>query len=283
MRIATLSLIVLLSGAAGAADKDTCFECHSVIEGTSEVFKVDVHYQYQQSCAACHGGDSKEEDQNISMNAGRGFKLRVTRAGIPDFCGRCHSDGSFMHKYSPRQRVDQLSLYRTSVHAARLAANGPQAPECVDCHGVHNIRTVSDPLSPAHPSRVVEMCAKCHAATVEVFKKSPHGKVFAASGRSGCTTCHASHATQTATSAMLSGSKAICSGCHAAGSEGARTARELARLMSRLEASAREANRSEAQRKAINENLEKARLSVHSISVAVVKTAVDAGMAGAKQ
>jgi predicted CXXCH cytochrome family protein len=283
MRIATLSLILLLSGAAGAADKDTCFECHSVIEGMSEVFKDDVHYHNRQSCDACHGGDSKEEDQNISMNASRGFKVRVTRAGVPDYCGRCHSDAAFMHKYSPRQRVDQLSLYRTSVHAARLAANSPHAPECVDCHGVHTIRAVSDPLSPAHPSHVVEMCAKCHAAAAEVFKKSPHGKVFAAKGMSGCTTCHASHATQTATSAMLSGSKAVCSGCHAAGSAGARTAAELAGLMSGLETAARGANGSEAQRKAVNESLQKARLAVHAVSVAAVKIPVDAGMAATKQ
>ena len=199
MRMTALSLILFLSGAAG---KDTCFECHSVIEGTSEVFKDDVHYQNGQSCDACHGGDSQEEDQNISMNASRGFKVRVTRAGVPDYCGRCHSD--------------QLSVYRTSVHAARLAANGPHAAECVDCHGVHNIRAVSDPLSPAHPSHLVEMCAKCHAA----------------------------------------------------GSAGARTAAELARLISGLETAAREANRSEAERKAVNESLQKARLAVHAVGMA---------------
>jgi hypothetical protein len=107
-------------------------------------------------------------------------------------------------------------VYRTSVHAARLAANGPHAAECVDCHGVHNIRAVSDPLSPAHPSHLVEMCAKCHAA----------------------------------------------------GSAGARTAAELARLISGLETAAREANRSEAERKAVNESLQKARLAVHAVGMA---------------
>lgn len=283
MRITTLSLILLLSGAASAADKDTCFECHTVIEGMSEVFKDDIHYHNKQSCDACHGGDSQNEDQNISMNAGKGFKIRVTRAGTPEFCGRCHSDAAFMHKYSPKQRVDQLSLYKTSVHAARLAAGNPQAAECVDCHGVHTIRAVADPLSPANPSHVVEMCAKCHAAAAEAFKKSPHGAAFAAQGSSGCTTCHASHATQVATSAMLSGPKAVCAGCHAAGSAEAKTAAQLAKLMSGLETAARGAKGSEAQRKAVNENLEKARVAVHAISVAAVKAPVDAGMAATKQ
>jgi len=283
MRIGALTVMVLLSGAAGAAGKDTCFECHSVMEGMSIVFKNDVHYQHQQSCDACHGGDSREEDQNVSMNASRGFKVRVTRAGVPDYCGRCHSDAAFMHQYSPGQRVDQLSQYRTSVHAARLAANSPHAPECVDCHGVHTIRAVSDPLSPAHPPRVVEMCAKCHAAAAEAFEKGPHGKAFAAQGISGCTTCHASHATQTATSAMLSGPKAVCSGCHEAGSPQAGTAAELARLMAGLETAAAGANGSEARRKAVNESLEKARVAVHAVSIDAVKAPVEAGMAGMRQ
>ena len=216
LRKLTMALIPLLTSGAYAG-KDTCFECHSVIEGTSEVFKDDVHYQNGQSCDACHGGDSQEEDQNISMNASRGFKVRVTRAGVPDYCGRCHSG--------------QLSVYRTSVHAARLAANSPQAAECVDCHGVHTIRAASDPLSPVHPSHFVELCAKCHPA----------------------------------------------------GSAGAKTAAELAKLISGLETAARGANRSEAQRQAVDESLQKARLAVHAVSVAAVKTAVDAAMAATKQ
>lgn len=253
------------------------------MEGMSQVFVDDVHYHNQQSCAACHGGDSKEEDQNLSMSASRGFKVRVTRAGVPDYCGRCHSDAAFMHKYSPRQRVDQLSLYRTSVHAAALAANVSNAAQCVDCHGIHTIRAVDDPLSPANPARVVEMCAKCHAETAEAFKKSPHGKAFADKGMSGCTTCHAGHATLAATSAMLSGAKAVCSGCHEAGSAGAKTAAELAKMMSGLEAAARGMKGSEAQRKAISENLAKARVAVHSVTVTAVKTPVDAGMGATKQ
>ena len=53
--------------------------------------------------------------------------------------------------------------------------------------------------------------------------------------------------------------------------------------MSGLETAARGAKGSEAQRKAVNENLEKARVAVHSISVAAVKAPVDAGMAATKQ
>jgi predicted CXXCH cytochrome family protein len=283
MRILPLSLILVLSGAAGAAEKDTCFECHSVMEGMSEVFKDDVHYHNQLSCADCHGGDSKEEDQNLSMNASRGFKVRVKRPDIPEYCGRCHSDAAFMHKYNPKERVDAVALYRTSVHSARLAAGSPHAPECVDCHGIHTIRAVSDPLSPASPAHVVEMCAKCHAAAAEAFKASPHFELFTSAEMPGCTTCHAGHATQTAGAALLTGTKAVCAKCHAAGSAEVRTAAEMAQSLSGLEVAAQKAGGSETARTAIRENLAKARAAVHSVSAAAVKAPVDAGMAAARQ
>ena len=150
LRLLTIALIPLLASAAQAA-KDSCFDCHSVMEGTSVVFKDDVHYHNTISCADCHGGDPKEDDQNVSMNADRGFKIRVTRQETPDYCGRCHSDAKFMGKFNPQQRVDQLALYRTGVHGRQLAAGQTKAAECVDCHSVHNIRAVSDPLSTVNP------------------------------------------------------------------------------------------------------------------------------------
>jgi predicted CXXCH cytochrome family protein len=253
------------------------------MEGTSEVFKADVHYHSHLSCVDCHGGDPQEENESLSMGLERGFKVRVKRTEVPEYCGRCHSDAAFMHKRNPKERVDQVALYRTSVHAARLAAGSPHAPECVDCHGVHNIRAVSDPQSPANPAHVVEMCAKCHAAAAAAFKASPHFKLFNTEGMSGCTACHDGHATQTAGAAMLTGSKAVCSKCHAAGSAQAGTAAEMAQLISGLESAARKAGGSEATRAAVNENLAKARAAVHGASVAAVKIPVDAGMAAAHQ
>ena len=138
-RLLTIALIPLLASAAPAA-KDSCFDCHSVVEGTSVVFKDDVHYTNAVSCAACHGGDASEDDQNVSMNADRGFKIRVKRKEMPDYCGRCHSDAKFMRKFKPQQRTDQLALYRTGVHGRQLAAGQTKAAECVDCHSVHNIQ-----------------------------------------------------------------------------------------------------------------------------------------------
>jgi predicted CXXCH cytochrome family protein len=269
-RLLTIALISLLASAAHAAAKDTCFECHSVVEGTSVVFKDDVHYTNAISCADCHGGDANEDDQNVSMNADRGFKIRVKREGMPDYCGRCHSDAKFMGKFKPQLRVDQLALYRTGVHGKRLAAGEKKAAECVDCHGVHNIRAVSDPLSTVYPKQIVDTCAKCHAATADLFRRSPHGRAFNSQRRPGCTVCHAGHATEPATAAMLKGPNAVCARCHKAGSAGEEAASELAPLLASLEAAG--AGSKEA--------LARARLAIHSFDARAVKRAAASAAAG---
>jgi predicted CXXCH cytochrome family protein len=264
LRILTIALIPLLASGAHAA-KDSCFECHSVVEGTSVVFKDDVHYTNAVSCADCHGGDAKEDDQNVSMNADRGFKLRVKREGMPDYCGRCHSDANFMRKYKPQQRTDQLALYRTGVHGKRLAAGQTGAAECVDCHSVHNIRAVSDPLSTVHPQNIADTCAKCHAATADLFRKSPHGPVFTSKEMPGCTACHASHATKPAGQAMLTGKHAVCTECHDAGSAGEKAAAEIARLLKGLERTGRKSK----------EALARARLAIHTCDLAAIRRAAE--------
>jgi predicted CXXCH cytochrome family protein len=260
-----LLFIPLLAGAAHAA-KDSCFDCHRVMEGTSVVFKNDVHSTTSISCAGCHGGDPKEDDQNVSMNASRGFKLRATRQGIPEYCGNCHSDAGFMGKYKQQPRVDQLARYRTGVHGKLLAAGNKKAAECVDCHGVHNIRAVNDPLSMANPQHVTETCAKCHAATADLFKKSRHGRRFTTGQRPGCVVCHASHDTKPASTAMLTGKNAVCARCHKDGSAGARAAAEIAKQLATLEAAGPGAK----------DALARARRAVHTLDPAAVKRAAEA-------
>jgi predicted CXXCH cytochrome family protein len=264
-----MALIPLLAESTYAA-KDSCFECHSVVEGTSVVFKDDVHYTNGVSCAECHGGDAKEDDQNISMNADRGFKLRVKRPGTPDYCGTCHSDASFMHEHKPEQRVDQLALYKLGVHGQRLAAGQMRAAECVDCHGVHNIRAMSDPLSTAHSSRIAGTCAKCHAATAELFRNSPHARRFNSRRRPGCAACHASHATEPASEIMLTDRKVGCVRCHRAGSAGGKAAVEIAEFIAGLETAGPSSK----------EALARARRAVHSLDVATVKRAAESAPAG---
>jgi predicted CXXCH cytochrome family protein len=243
------------------------------MEGMSIVFKDDVHYTNTVSCAGCHGGDANEDDQNLSMSAARGFKVRVTRQGTPEYCGNCHGDAQFMGKFSPGGRVDQLALYRTSVHGRQLAQGRKNAAECVDCHGVHNIRAASDPLSPTQPQHVADTCAKCHGATADLFRQSRHGQIFTSARRPGCTVCHASHATQPATAAMLAGPTAVCARCHRPESRAGKVADEIGQILASLEAKG----------PAASEALNRARRAVHTLDVNAVRQAAEGTLPGAAE
>jgi hypothetical protein len=261
----TPALILLLAGGGFAKEKDSCFDCHSVMEGTSITFKADVHYRNGLSCADCHGGDASEPDQNLSMSASRGFKVRVTREATPGYCGSCHEEAGFMEKYRPHGRVDQLALYQKSVHGKLLAAGRKDSAECVDCHGVHDIRSARDARAPTNPRRLSETCGKCHRETAELFRLSAHGRIFISARRPGCTVCHASHATEVATSALLTSPVSGCVACHKPGSADANAAAEIAQLLASLE----------SQGPGGREALARARVAVHSLDFAAVRRAVD--------
>jgi predicted CXXCH cytochrome family protein len=259
-----VALITLLTCGA-ASGKDSCFDCHRVMEGTSLRFTNDVHFANALSCANCHGGDSNETNQNIAMSSSRGFKVRVTRQGVPEFCGRCHSDADFMAKYKPEPRVDQLAKYQTGVHGKLLPTAGRRrVAECVDCHGVHNTRAVSDPLSTASPQRVSQTCGKCHASTLALFAKTEHGELFTTKNFPGCTVCHSAHDTAPATAALLTGPNS-CTRCHQPGTRPAKLAADMAQILADLEAAG----------PGSKDALARARVAVHSLRLDAVKKAAE--------
>jgi predicted CXXCH cytochrome family protein len=235
------------------------------MEGMSLVFTNDIHFAHQISCATCHGGDQTETNMNIAMNASRGFKVRVTRQGVPAFCGSCHSDTNYMAQYDPHLRVDQLARYQSSIHGKLLAAGRKRAAECGDCHAVHRTRAVNDPLSSASPQHVSQTCGKCHASTLEAYIKTRHGQAFVSQSRPGCTVCHSSHATEPANIAMLTGSSSVCVRCHQPGSPPLKLAADMAQILAGLEAAGPDSK----------DALARARVAVHSLSLAAVKQAAE--------
>ena len=224
-----VGLLVGLPGPARAAD--SCLDCHRVMEGTSIPFQNDIHFKRGLSCVDCHGGDPSSPDQNIAMSAAKGFRVRVTREGMAEYCGRCHGNATFMQKYNPKPRVDQVTLYAASVHAVKPAGSDEIAATCVDCHAVHRTRAVSDPQSSVAPARLARTCGKCHADSSAQFQKSAHAAVFVTAEMPSCATCHSSHATARASNDMLAGGRAVCSTCHEPDSKGGKTAATLGRTL----------------------------------------------------
>jgi len=228
MRLATGIALVALAGAAAA--KDSCVECHSVMEGDlkapAAAFAGDIHARHGFSCADCHGGDRNADDPEAAMNPAKGFKGKIARTAVPGLCARCHSDGNLMHRFKPQQRVDQLALYQTSTHGKRLAAGDKAVANCVDCHSVHNIREVRDPLSPVHPLRLPETCARCHADAAHMapykietnqfqeYRQSVHWAALSKRGdlsAPNCASCHGNHG---ATPPQVASVAEVCGTCH---------------------------------------------------------------------
>ena len=221
-------LVLLL--AAPLTGADSCMECHSILEGKlqapAKAFANDIHARFGFSCADCHGGDRSVTDPEAAMNRAHGFLGKISRTAVPERCARCHSDAALMQKYKPRQRVDQMAQYKTSMHGKRLAAGDTAVANCVDCHSVHDIREVRDPLSPVHPLRLPETCARCHADAAhmakyklptnqfEGYRKSVHWEALAQRGdlsAPSCASCHGNHGAQPP---QVESVAAVCGSCH---------------------------------------------------------------------
>jgi predicted CXXCH cytochrome family protein len=222
------AVILMLAGAALA--KDSCLECHSRLEGKlqtpASLFKDDIHVKAGFSCKDCHGGDPSSDDPKVSMSPARGYKGKVSRTATPALCASCHSDASKMHKFNPRQRVDQHSQYLTSVHGKRLASGDVSAANCIDCHSVHDIRPVKNGQSPVHPQRLPQTCGKCHADARHMakykipvtqltdYQGSVHWEALSKRGDLSAPSCASCHGNHGATPPQVSSIAAVCGTCH---------------------------------------------------------------------
>lgn len=227
-RFGLLLLPFLLLGSA--AEKNSCMECHSVMDGNLQrpavLIKNDVHIANGLTCTDCHGGDRKSDDPEAAMNRSKGFVGKVARSAIPKMCARCHSNPDLMRKFRPQQRVDQFELYQTSVHGKRLAAGDENVATCIDCHSVHDIRGVKDPLSPVYPTRIPDTCGRCHAdpahmarygiSTTQLadYRSSVHWNALTQRGdlsAPNCASCHGNHG---AKPPQVESVAAVCGTCH---------------------------------------------------------------------
>jgi len=206
----------------------SCFNCHSQLDGEpTRRAAEDIHFQNGLSCHDCHGGDPAAlDDMDASHNPKKGWTGKPDRLRIPGFCARCHSDATFMKRFNPHARVDQLSEYRTSVHGQKNARRDEGAAVCVDCHEVHGIRAISDPRSPVHPTRVAETCAGCHADEgkmgpyvvptnqYEQYRTSVHFRAIHEKGDLSAPTCNDCHGSHGAAPPGVENVTNVCGSCH---------------------------------------------------------------------
>jgi len=166
--ISLLSIFVLaisLFSLSLYAQKNYCIECHQELEdellAPVVTFKIDIHQQFGLSCADCHGGNPSEEDIDLAKD--KSFKGTPQRSRIPEFCASCHSDPSYMRRFNPSLRVDQLDLYWTSEHGHLLKKGDTKVALCTDCHAAHGIQAATHPKSRTFPWNIPQTCSRCHS------------------------------------------------------------------------------------------------------------------------
>ena len=155
-------------------------------------------------CTSCHGVHG--------IQTANFPKSMTFPWNIPDTCGRCHANAEIMKPYGIP--VDQVSLYRQSVHAAALYDKKDlSAPVCNDCHGNHG-------AAPPEVKSVAFVCRQCHPSAGDLFSASLHKAAFDELGVSECEACHGNHKIAAPSDEMLAGgNSSICSQCHDAGSK----------------------------------------------------------------
>lgn len=211
--------------------KNSCLDCHAGLPDplgvTPEKFSQDVHAQKGLTCVSCHGGDSTSDDPDKAMSKKAGWNGKIERKQIPELCGHCHSDPSYIRQFNPGLRTDQLDQYRTSVHGKRLAAGDGKVAVCIDCHSVHDLKAPSDPRSTVNPVNVAITCARCHAdgsymkgyaIPTDQFAKynaSVHHEALAVRGDLSAPTCSTCHGNHGAVPPGVDKVQNVCSNCHA--------------------------------------------------------------------
>ena len=212
----------LASGQAPQQDPDrSCITCHGA---EAKQALSSVHAASGIGCITCHGGNPGEVD--VARAHGERLRPLSSASDAVESCGSCHSDVNQMRHLG--LRTDQLSLYWTSQHGARLALeNDAEVATCTSCHGSHEVLAADDPLSPVHPRRQPETCGKCHSDAQKMvghglasdqaaaFRESVHGRALldqAHPAAPSCTSCHGSHG---ALPPRVSEVESTCGQCHA--------------------------------------------------------------------
>jgi len=178
----------------GMSDRD-CLMCHSkpdistIRDGQTlslyiDTLEVKSSIHRNTACAQCHTGASPAHERPCATI--------VTKVD----CSICHAE--------------VVDVYKTSTHGTLSERGDPNAPVCLDCHGKHGIKEHRNTTSPTYPTKVPDLCGKCHregskAAVrytgeekniVSSYVESIHGKGLLESGlvvTAMCTDCHTPH------------------------------------------------------------------------------------------
>ena len=230
---------------AAQSSDSACIACHSDVDlfepehlAIPQGFQDDIHAKTGLSCHDCHGGNPDADladdmdaamDPDFEPNPYTG----IPESGqVPSFCGRCHSDPTFMKRFKPDARVDQEGEYWSSQHGRALLDGDERVATCINCHGVHGILSPGDPNSLVYPTRVAETCRSCHGSAEHMagstladgtplpidqfarWRQSVHAKAMFEKEDLSAPTCNDCHGNHGAVPPGLDSVNFVCGQCH---------------------------------------------------------------------
>ena len=231
-RLAILIAALLLAFLpALAEDANSCADCHGKQVGRlSEpvtLWKSSIHHEVGIKCVNCHGGNPWSEKMKQAHSRSNGWIGKPDAAATVKLCGTCHADATFMKKYNPNARTDQLDLYKTSHHGANiLQKKDGRAATCASCHGAHDVLKATNPQAHVYPLNVVDTCGKCHGdkklmedfgisgEQVADYKTSVHYEALAEKDDLFAPTCNDCHGNHGAIPPGITSILNVCGTCH---------------------------------------------------------------------
>jgi len=238
VRIAAAALVALsIALPAGAQDgESSCIACHRLLgdEQTAIIddFEAGAHREAELGCHGCHGGNPDPvlaDDMEEAMDPGyepSPFVGVPLPADVPSFCGRCHSDPTYMRRFEPDPRVDQEREYWTSHHGEVLRQGNTRVATCISCHGTHGILGPKRTSAPVYATNVAETCRRCHGDPESMqgsglpvdqyarWRQSVHAEGLLEDGDLTAPTCNDCHGNHGATPPGVESIAFICGQCH---------------------------------------------------------------------
>lgn len=166
----------------------------------------DVHGQKGLLCHDCHGG-SPTMDEFENHREDETFRTVLRPADEPAFCGRCHADASYMHRFNSAAPVDLVDRFFASVHGQALkkatggstdaaTSDGPDAVSDEDDGEDGDASETADPDKdpaaepPPEIARQLVRCSSCHPPHKTLAAQDPQSSVNAAQLSNTCGACH---------------------------------------------------------------------------------------------
>ena len=200
--------------ASGTGGKDdvNCKKCHGYHDVLSPKNPLSkTHFTNSTIfCGSCH---KKERDDHLNsehqvelsknnpnaptcifchqkpITPGTTSDLVKLKLNQEELCLNCHI------KQENNQYAKTLIDYDKSVHGSALRRGNKFAAVCIDCHGTHRLQKANAENSNINPTKVSNVCGRCHVAIAQEYHSSIHGIELLKGNRDvpGCTYCHGEH------------------------------------------------------------------------------------------